>query len=437
MSFPMDAGLSTLVTGGGPGNTPLAHSGNLDWQNIASAGITPVPTFAKPAVDLNLHIKLGRPNPLWKLMLSDPLITKRQTLGRPDFQWAEIRPMPERSTVAGSVSAQATQIAVNLADAAMITPKQTLRFFATGGGQDAEFWVTAMNYTTGIATGVFIGTPPAGAIAPGTPFIVCGSSYEQASFANPSARPQEVWLRNYHQYFRNMLTISDLAKNDDYQMPEGGYWNTLRTKFLEPAHSTEVEKALNFGIAGYLNGGALTPMGSPAGFLEGLYTRCVTHRHSMAGAPLNRAAVDAWLTPLFRDVTENGSGWVGLSAARGLAQMTNLFTLYEIGTVSTEADQAGIAITRYKHNLGPIVRLIQHYLYDFVGRRDLMMFVKLTPDDTSIVLNRAQPTAIRYREYRPPYNGSFTLGEYETFLTMQVAKEDETIVVIEDIGGNP
>jgi len=367
-------------------------------------------------------------------MYTDPLITKRETMGRPDYQWAEIRPMPERSTVAGSVGSQATQIAVNIADAAMITPKQTLRFF---GAYSSEFWVKTMDYTTGIATGAFVGTAPAAPIPAGTAFIVCGTAYEQASFPQASARPQEVWHRVYHQFFRNMLTIADMAKEDEYQMPAGGYWRWLVQNILEPQHVMEVEKALNFGIGGYINGGVGTPIGSPVGFLNGLYSTALTQVHSCGGLALSRANFDAWLAPLFRDVTENNGGWMILTGARGMSQITNFFTYYEIGTVETEADQAGISITKYKHNMGPVVKIIQHYMYDFVGRRDLMMAVRLTPDDTAIIHQRTHPTAVRYKEGRPPYEGSFSWGVYESNLTMQIAHEEQNLVVIEDIGGNP
>ena len=430
---PMDAALAgTIVTGGGPGASNAAHTANLDWQNTASGGITPVPTFAEPAFDKFLYLKTGKQSPLWRLMLTKPMITARQTLGRPDYQWAEIRPMPEISTTAGSATGGSVAIAVNNIN--MITPRATLRFF---GAIQAEFWVTGVNTpAAGFVTGMFLPPVPTVAIPPGTGFLVCGPAYEQMNIAYSGPRTQEVWYRNYHQFFRHRLDIADMAKDDKYQMPAGGYWRWLVQQMLEPQHCTEVEKTLNFGIGGFFNG-PVTPMGSPAGFLEGLYTRCVTQRHSMGNVALTRALLDLWLAPVFRDVTENETGWVGLLSARAFVQITNMFTLYELGTVTTHSTQAGLSITTYQHPTGAKIRLIRQQLYDFAGRRDLAMFVRLSPDTAQIINHYTHPRPVRAIEGRPPYHGSWSYAIRESNLTMAIKAEDENLICIEDIGGNP
>jgi len=405
----------------------MGNTANLDFANNAAGGVGPVPTLAQLSFEKDLYLINGQNQaPLWALLNG----MRRIVGGRPEHQWPEIKPMPERSTTAGSVMVGAVQIAIN--NPGIVSPKATLRFF----NPQCMFWVSAINLTTGIATGQWIGTAPTVAIAPGTAFIVMAPAYEQANAPYMLPVTQEVWLRNYYQFPRHYLAMANMARQDHYQVPVGGLWRWRIQNLLEPLHKTEVEKSLMFGIGSFVGAGA-TPAGSPAGFMEGLYTRCVTNRTSLAGAALTRAALDNALTPVFRDRLSNKEGWTLFVSTRLHFQISQMFTLYELGTVSTESDQAGVSLTKYKHPTGAIISLVVDPLFDLMGRWDLGIGVKLTEKTAAIVNHYTHPTPVKYVEGKPPYELTYTYAGFESNLCPMFKDEEGTTLVIEDVGGNP
>lgn len=412
--FMAGTGVPIVVRGGWAGIHAM-HGTNLGQ---ALGGVGQVVPLERYAIEKDIYFINWEAAPLTVYLNAKPM--RRIVAANVQYRWKEQKPMPERDTAAGSASSALTTFTVNNInmwvdrDVVCCLSPYAQGWIVTGGVN------TATNQITVTWTHA-----PATPITPNTAIFKIGNAYYQHDFPINQPRTREVEYHNVYQSLYKYIAISEQALGGDYQLPIGGPWQ----KNLDAQKRDlliEKEKTVNFGqqLLDQATGW------SPAGFCEGLYSRCVTNRHSLQGNPLTRQLWDNYILALTINRTEK-SNWRHFCSSRHLSQISNFSAGLEQTT--TFQNQFGMYITRYKHPAGPIVELVNNPLYDQLGLYGLGITLRMEAEAVALIQHKSCPGTIR-KDAVIPYRGTYIQAGYMDRFTFMVKDEEGHIGVLEDVG---
>ena len=167
---------------------------------------------------------------------------------------------------------------------------------------------------------------------------------------------------------------------------------------------------------------------SPRGFSQGLYYFCATNRTSV-GAALTRAAWETFLTGVINQNEQDDQDWWFFGSARITQQVSQFAQPFE--RTDTDAEQFGMAISKYKAPSGDVVKIKTHPIFFQHQLDDMGILVNMSGRNIRYVYHTEFDTK-KYDSIMP-YGLSGRDSFYWTIFTEEFKAEDINLGVIEDV----